>query len=230
MARACTIPPLATRQAGYTLLETLVALSLTALLSMALFANVGMGARVWETVEDGSRQTITGQVLDRVLRRHIELAAPVTVTAAVGGQRVYFEGDGRTLRFLTEARVGALPPGIYGVKLSLTEGENGPALHLLRARATVAGFQASRGVAWDESRLPLSDRGAVFAYYGRPAGAEDAEWREEWSGQRLLPDLVRLSFAGGESAKTIIIAPVLDYSAARMSAEKFDAYFADVQG
>lgn len=230
-----------TRQGGYTLFEMLVALSLTGFLSTALLANVGMGARVWDTIEDRSRQSASGNVLEKVLRRHIELAVPLTVVAGTGsfiggGQPVYFEGSSQSLRFFTEAGAGALPPGIYGVEFAISEGtdeQESPLLTVRRARIAIGGLGEDEQVVWDESRLPLNGGGAVFEYYRGPGSfgeAGDAGWRREWTGQRTLPVLVRLSFGSGQLAEVILIAPALDYSAATMPARKFEQYFANIRG
>ncbi len=223
----------ANRQGGYTLLEMLVALSLTGFLSTALLANVGMGARVWEKVEDRSRESAGGNVLDKVLRRHIELAVPLSVAGASRRQAIYFEGHSRGLRFFTEAGAGALPPGIYGVEIGLADDRGSPVLSVRRARVAIGSLGEGQGVAWDESRLPLQGGGASFAYYGRQGDAEGPDWHQEWTGQGGLPDLVRLSFGGGKaelSARTIVIAPAQDYSAATMPARQFEAYFANIPG
>ncbi len=233
-----------TRQGGYTLIEMLVALSLTGFLSTALLANVGMGARVWDTIEDRSQQNASGNVLEKVLRRHIELAVPLSVTAGTGavlggGQPVYFEGSSQSLRFFTEAGAGALPPGIYGVEFAISEStddQDSPLLTVRRARIAIGGLGEDQRVIWDESRLPLNASGAVFDYYGGPGSSagQDAAgntgWRREWTGQRALPELVRLSFGSGELARVILIAPALDYSAATMPAREFEQYFANIRG
>ncbi|MCH8861870.1 MAG: prepilin-type N-terminal cleavage/methylation domain-containing protein [Proteobacteria bacterium] len=239
-----------TRQGGYTLIEMLVALSLTGFLSTALLANVGMGARVWDTIEDRSRQSANGNVLEKVLRRHIELAVPLSVTAGEGsvmggGQPVYFEGSSQSLRFFTEAGAGALPPGIYGVEFAISEGtaisegrdeQDSPVLTVRRARTAIGGPGEDQHVIWDESRLPLNGSGAVFEYYSGPGGSAGrgatgiSGWRREWTGQRALPELVRLSFGDGELAEVIVIAPALDYSTATMSARAFEQYFANIRG
>lgn len=240
-----------TRQGGYTLIEMLVALSLTGFLSTALLANVGMGARVWEAIEDRSQQAASGTVLDKVLRRHIELAVPLFITAGTGsyagaGRQIYFEGSSRNLRFFTEAGAGAQPPGIYGVEFDIAfdisngdddhEGRGGPVLTVRRARVAISGLGEGQRVIWDESRLPLGASDAVFEYYGvgggpdNPGGAKDADWHREWSGQQALPKLVRLSIGSGQLAEIILVAPALDYSSAITSAAKFDQYFANIRG
>lgn len=218
------------RQAGYTLIEMLVALSLTGFLSTALFANVGMGVRVWDTVEDRSQRAAAGNILDKVLRRHIELAVPVGVTAGAARQEIYFEGSSLNLRFFTEAGAGAMPPGIYGVEFHLSDDQDDPSLLVRRARASVGGFGEDQIVVWDESRLSLADGEATLAYYGRLDGNGDAAWHPEWSGQRALPDLVRLSFGSDDQAGTMLVAPALDYSAAKMARQQLDLYFANIPG
>ena len=222
------------RQGGYTLLEMLVALSLTGFLSTALFANVGMGVRVWDRVEDRSQQAAAENVLDKVVRRHIELAVPVGLTAGTARQQIFFEGRSQNLRFFTEASAGAMPPGIYGVEFQISDGQDNKALFVRRARVAIGGFgggfREDQYVVWDESRLMLAGRKADLAYYGHLDGDGEAEWHREWSGQRALPDLVRLSFGNGEEARTILIAPALYFSAAKMEPRQFDLYFANIQG
>lgn len=225
------------RQGGYTLFEMLVALSLTGFLSTALLANIGLGARVWETVEDRSHQSAASNALDKVLRRHIALAVPLSVTAdassrMVGGQ-VYFEGDSQRLRFFTEAGAGALPPGIYGVEFDISGNagqRKNSVMTVRRARAAVGGLGGNENVIWDESRLPLGNGDAVFEYYGSRPGNGDAGWQQDWSGRRALPELVRLLVGSGQSAEIVVIAPALDYSAATMPAGKLAQYFADIRG
>lgn len=221
---------ISTLQDGYTLLEMLVALSLTGFLSTALFANVGLGARVWDKVEDRSQQAAAENVLDKVVRRHIELAVPVGLTAGATRQQIFFEGRSRNLRFFTEASAGAMPPGIYGVEFQISGDQDNKALLVRRARVAIGGFHEDQYVAWDESRLMLAGREVDMAYYGHLDGDGEAEWHREWSSQRALPDLVRLSFGNGEEAKTILIAPVLDFSVVKMAPRQFDLYFANIQG
>lgn len=219
-----------TGEQGYTLVEMLVALSLTGFLSVALFANVGMGARVWDIVEDHSQETASGNILYRVVRRHIELAVPVGVTRGATRQQIYFEGNGQTLRFFTEAGAGAQPPGIYGVEFDLSGEKDSTMLSVRRARMAIGDFRESQTVVWDESRLPLKGNEAELAYYGRLDGDQGAEWHREWSGQRALPKLVRMSFGSGERAETILIAPRLGFSTAKIDPGQFDRYFMNIQG
>lgn len=219
---------------GYTLLEMMVALSLTGVLSTALVGNVGLGARVWEVTETQSHNMALSSVLEKTLRHQLSLAAAVTVTTERGQGQIFFEGDSKRLRFVTEAGAGAFSRGLYGVTLSLQGPEHAggdPVLIFGRARTALGRVNRDAIPAWDESVLPLvagAAENARLAYFGRQDADREPHWHSAWSGQRKLPMLVKLSFGDDQqeqSARDIVVALATDISIVNLSSQTIESHF-----
>ena len=162
-------------QAGFTLLELLISMTLLAMLFVLLFGGLRFGMRAWE------RGTSTADAVDQVriaqdiLRREIARSCPRRLAAA-GPQdipRVDFTGEATGLAFLAPA------PGAGGgapcVATSLSVAADGR-LKQLVLYINRTGTALLRGV-----------QGIALSYR-----AGDGVWRDGWSGETTLPALVRL--------------------------------------
>src|SRR5262245_56778931 len=78
----------ATRQAGFSLVEVLVALVLLGLLSMALFSSVRFGVTAWQRGGERSDQIHTSMLVQDLLRRLIGQAYPLLLADGTGAGHV----------------------------------------------------------------------------------------------------------------------------------------------
>jgi prepilin-type N-terminal cleavage/methylation domain-containing protein len=167
------------RQAGFSLVEVLVALALTALVMVVLFAGVGLGLRGIGSVEGAAGDLDTRRNLEAVLRRQLAAAYPGfgPLTREPG-----FVGAPQAVSFL--ALNGPDGPGLARVWLVLEDGNDGRRLVLSRTRP---GGGLVRAVL---ARHVASFR---LAYLGAPNREAGRGWHDRWEGSRNLPELVRVS-------------------------------------
>jgi len=171
-------------QAGLTLLELLVALSLLGMLFVVLQQGLTLGQRVWERAT--TRQAVRLDAVETaqtLLRERLTRANPVFLRTGDG--EVTLVGDARAVTF------DAPPPGVFGSGTYLRYTLSVTADNVLE-------------LAWkpDTDRSPAAPliRNAVLggvdrleiAYFGVGRADRQPRWWSYWRGQPAMPLLVRL--------------------------------------
>jgi general secretion pathway protein J len=175
------------RQAGFTLLELMVAMALLALLGLVLAGGMRFGLQAWNRLDatlDRDEPIALSQVL---LRRTVEQALPLPAAGAAPGV-IDFAGGNAGLRFIAPLPERAAGPGLNQVTIRLEPSEAGFAL--------VLSWQPFGG-AGAGGRKSLLDGilAGHFRYYGDVADGRPANWQEEWSNARALPRVVALDLS-----------------------------------
>ncbi len=193
-------------EAGMTLIEILVAMTLLGFLLVAMGGGLRLGLRSWDAVE--RRQNETGDILlaHRFIGRMLSETYPVVREKKNFVSTLAFEGGPERLAFvaLTSPRYGH--GGLSWVVLALQPGAKGKALTMSReSYFAVQGddsraVQAGAGQAREERVLLEGIAQARFAYFGAPGEDEQAGWHDAWGGEVALPMLVRMDveFAHGD--------------------------------
>jgi general secretion pathway protein J len=178
-------------QAGFTLVEILVAMTLVGLLSTLIFSGVRLGAQAWTKVEHRTADfTDIGAVQD-VLRRTIASGYPAFASSDLTDRTVTFDGDRASLSL-----VAPLPAAIEAGVLARERffvAQNGPTQALFMAwRLDLPSSDGA--IPLPENEVPLLDhvRTAQFNYFGRPDDRAGPIWQDSWRGRRFLPEMVRL--------------------------------------
>jgi prepilin-type N-terminal cleavage/methylation domain-containing protein len=166
-------------EAGFTLIEVLVALAATAMLMLVLFAAIGLGFTGMRRIDASAERLERRGHIDYVLRR--QFAATYPVADERPGERP-FSGRPDLVTFL--ALDGATGPGIYRVWLTVEQNRS-----LVMTRQSLAG---GGGPAIERAVLARGVDEFRLSYFGRVAVAEEARWHASWEDRRLLPELVRV--------------------------------------
>lgn len=195
-------------EAGFSLLETLLGLTLTAIIGLLMMGSMQMGTRVWErersTVQPGTSQLILAQVgewlaqamQDKVRNYDTPVLAP-------------FSGDEHALTFLYAAPGLGGAPGVYTIKLELTEAAgcaNGRDLYL----------ETSRDIVSDNRETPVdrpSERRRLiqcietpsFIYWGDHANVGQKAWFSSWVDEPQLPGVVRLRSTSADGVERALL-------------------------
>jgi prepilin-type N-terminal cleavage/methylation domain-containing protein len=187
--------------AGFTLIELLVTLAIFGLMSALLSGGLHS---LGHTVESGTHRldraaqlTLTSNFLHRVVADARPLPDP-----AAGDGSVMFEGAPGAMQFVGAPPAMMARGGFHAMRLEL-DGRGGRRQLVFRSGMLGDGKDLSRSILLDDVAA------AHFAYFGRTARTEPADWHDRWPGAAGLPDLVRLriTFADGSSAPDLVIAP-----------------------
>jgi general secretion pathway protein J len=185
------------RQAGFSLVEVLVALVLLGLLSMTLFSSVRFGVTAWQRGGERSDQIHTSMLVQDLLRRLIGQAYPLLLADGTGSGHVDFSGEATAIDFLAPVPVALASGGRARFKLVIERRGHGSDL-VLTSQPELAAGEAARDLT--RRTLLASVVAADFAYFGAPQSQSVAGWHENWSGELSLPALVRVRvrFARGD--------------------------------
>lgn len=202
--------------AGFTMLETLVALALLGLMSLLVFALLKTSGAVWARIDD--RSTITGDQLrvQEFLREIITAAYPAAVRRPDGSTLVAFSGAARSLELAGVLPQSAAIGGFQRIRIWVAESEGNKRLMLAwRPERNDYRFGERTG-SGNESVLIEHVEELTLAYYGRLRGQQREAWHNEWRDQVELPRLVRVGFRGGAgepSLPDVVAAPRIDVDA-----------------
>jgi general secretion pathway protein J len=178
------------KEAGFTLMELLVAVTLLAFLSVGLVAGLRFGMAVWNKTESKNVDTNDIRTAERLLSGSLARIYPKYLTDATGHGAIDFDGTEKSIAFLSTAPVSG---HIARNTLAASADGRGVALELA-SRPELA-----RGNAGATSQALLRHLAALeFAYFGAAEGEKVPGWHRDWRGQRHLPDLIRVraAFAG----------------------------------
>jgi prepilin-type N-terminal cleavage/methylation domain-containing protein len=170
------------RERGFTLVEVILAVALTAAVAALLFAAIGIGFKGMARIDAGADRLERRRQIDFLLRRQLGSVYP---SLSAFPRSDLFAGTRDTVTFL--AVDGSTGPGLYRVWLSLET--DGGEQRLVMTRQTVAGGAA---VGYDRTILARNVARLQLAYFGRNDADGGMAWQDRWEGRRLLPQLVRM--------------------------------------
>jgi general secretion pathway protein J len=192
------------KSAGFTLLELMIALTLTGLLSLVAYTSLNLSLKAMRHGQAAADQVQELRVGQTLLAR--------SLSSAVGGsldQRRYFIGNASEMRFFTPVPLEAYNMGgIYHWRVLAGRDESSQLVLAVEQTKNVNWFRDPEGV---EVRHILMGRLASIRFtYGRG----DEEY-ETWDGAKLkaLPDWIRvyLTQKGREPLVWFIHLHVSDY-------------------
>ena len=202
------------RQAGFTLVELLVAMALLGLISVVLFGGIRFGARSWEAGHRRLEQVNQIEVAQSVLRRLLGRSREVALfDSGRSRNAVPFAGRPDAVYFAAPLPAHRGIGGAYGFALTVSRGRDGDHLMLAWRLQRPETPPSAAGEFEDETML-LSNIGDIaIEYYGAPEPGRTPDWMDDWDGTGGLPRLVRLTieFDAGDGRywPPLTIAPAL---------------------
>ena len=186
-------------EAGFTLVELLVSLSLLALIIALVPGALQAGRRAWAT-SAGIGQSSETTVALSFLERRLEEAMPLFASDGRGLRRIAFSGTADSLDFVAPSPTGPFGGGLYrfGLKAAFAEDRAPGALTL-----KLALFQTrttSDSPAEDNRVLAGNLETLRFRYFGSQKRDTEAAWQSEWTAPDRLPDLVEISILSKDKA------------------------------
>jgi general secretion pathway protein J len=174
--------------AGFSLIEAMATLALTATIIVALSSVAGQWLPNWRRgFVDLQRADLLGIGLERLVD---DLSAAEYVTPSAGAADPLFEGDASSVTFIRAAIGPDAYPHLEIVRLAEIEEDRGLAVVRTRARfAPTAPGAKPKAIAFgDPVTLIRAPFRISFSYAG-----PDRIWLPTWKGRERLPEAVRIS-------------------------------------
>ncbi|MGB3625649.1 MAG: prepilin-type N-terminal cleavage/methylation domain-containing protein [Henriciella sp.] len=187
-------PRSARREAGFSLLETLIGLTLTALISASLFGAIQTGSRMWISSEKLDAEQEQARLL-QVAMTWLEFAIPDNAMNAE--PETLFSGASERLSFVVAGQAGPKDGGFSRLVLETRKSETCSGktdLVLHWADVTpVYGYPSGERV----SRVLLDCMDSVrFNYYGTSSTDTSIAWKPAWRPSGTLPAIISLRASG----------------------------------
>lgn len=193
---------------GFSLLETLLGLTLTAMIGVLMMGSLQMGTRVWERQKAGAlpgeEQLVLGQTSEWLAQ-----AMPAKLRSLDSPPFVPFFGDPNRASFIYSAPGLGASPGVYAVDLALMEAagcEGGRKLMMRASRIVPVDEEgATQTAAPPERELAKCISAPSFAFWGTQTDQATASWHDSWQSQLKLPSVVRLRSISAEGVEQIVM-------------------------
>ena len=178
-------------EAGYTLVEMLVALTLLGFIAVFISGTLRFGARAWEASARGIDRVEQVEAVQAFLRRELSQVTPLYFEPAAAEPEAVFSGEAAELRFAAPLAIHFGDGGLYVLVLRQREAESRSDLEvrweLFRPDALTAGAPPREPVT-----LLRNISGLRFQYFGRARAEAEPDWSAEWREMDAMPDLVRV--------------------------------------
>lgn len=210
-------------EAGFTLLELLIATTVLAFLSLLLFGGLRFGTRVWEKSETSTTETNRIRAAQLYLSDEVSHIYPFFSGATPADKHVDFSGEDRRMTYFAPSK--SIPGALDLVTVQAVPVKGsvslivGRKVELEGANAGISHHTLITGLKWFQISYfgvssPAGVKSAITNKAGLGSGAAAAaaaapQWTSVWEGQTRLPLLIRIraGAAGRNAWPDLVISP-----------------------
>ena len=182
------------RQAGFTLIEVVLAMVLLGAMMLLLYSGLAFGLRSWDAADLNGRRTADRQIAENFLRREIGETFPLRFKDPLT-LKLAFEGKKDELRFASARPAGISAGGLSLVGIAVEAAED-----RTRNRNLVMRRAMPDDAAKDFGPLDKGDRtilfenidSIAFQYFGSENDFTDPLWVDAWQFAGRVPQLIRV--------------------------------------
>lgn len=181
-------------QAGFTLVEMVLAMVLLSTMVLLLYSGLSFALRSWDAGDANGRRTADRRIGENFLRRELTEIFPMRWKDATA-VKVAFSGEPGRLRFVSTRPVGVSLGGLALVNVEVEGDARRGERHLVMRRALPDDEARDFGpleVTESSSILVAGVESARFAYFGAENDFSEPRWMDEWSYPGRIPQLVRM--------------------------------------
>lgn len=190
------------RDAGFTLIEMLVALTLLAMVLAIVPGALRTGKRALAVAAAAEQDSETALALSFIAERMNE-AMPIYDRGEGNQIRIAFSGTSDSVRFVAPMPNGPFGGGIYRIELASREGSEASRRRLVLA-AALFGQQKGGTLSETQERDLVPDLETLrFRYFGGLARDDERAWRDDWVAAERLPELVEISLEARQHVMSV---------------------------
>lgn len=191
-------------QAGFSLVEMLVATALFGLLSSMMLGGLHLGTRVMESGAKRIEHTSRVSSGYELLRREIAQAQPLSLPGTADRITLEFDGTWDAVTFVSLASPFRTAGGYQQITI---RPEQGKLLATWRPYARTGETVPAGG----RDSVLLDGVAVEFSYFGALRDEKAPRWHREWRNQGSLPALIGIGvfYSDGRAAPGLMIAPRL---------------------
>ena len=180
-------------QAGFTLVELVIAITLLAAMVALLWGGLSFAIRGWDSGELFGRRTVDLRIAQNFLRRELMEMFPMRFKEATV-LKYAFSGEAQRLRFVSARPAGLSEGGLALVGLEVESQDAGRVKNLVMRRALPDDAAKDFGPL-DQAKpmVLIADVEEIrFAYFGSDSDVNEPRWSDDWTYAARIPMLVRL--------------------------------------
>ena len=184
--------------AGFTLIEVLIAMTLLGVMVVLLFTSMKICADSWQKGEDKISQVNDIAVVYQFFQHHVGTAKPVWNDFSEENQDFAFQGKSHELQFVSAFPASAKKSGLQLFSLNLIKDDDGQRLQV----SIIPFYPAAKGEEWRKEEVTLLDhvRNLSLSYFALDESQTEGVWQGEWLEQETLPRLVKVKLETDDGA------------------------------
>lgn len=187
-----TAPKTDRSDAGFTIVEMLVALALFGVLATVLFSNLSVALKAFQSGSAHALHAENRMIAQDLLRRTIRDAYPLFLLDGRNRPHVDFTGGSESMSFLANAPMVVEDGGRHRFNLFIDRRHNKNNLVL----TSVAELTNHADNPTTARTVVVDDIDSVlFSYFGTTIVGQAPQWHDEWVQQNELPKLIRIQVA-----------------------------------
>jgi prepilin-type N-terminal cleavage/methylation domain-containing protein len=184
-------------EAGFTLLELLIAMTLFLLIIVILGGSLRLGFRSIDAAEKKMDVLERFRTSFGIITAQLQSSVPLTHEEE-GTKKYYLKGDATNLQFATNYSIWGGEKGCVIVTYRLEAADKGK-LSLYASERSV-GMEEMQEVKLFDDLKALS-----FSYFGREVTEEDGKWTEEWSDDTRYPEQLKVNLSRDRGEAKILV-------------------------
>jgi prepilin-type N-terminal cleavage/methylation domain-containing protein len=187
------------RSAGFTLLELMIAMALTGILSLVAYASLNLTIRAMQKGQAAATDLQETRVAQTILERSLSSTAPVIIK-----KNFYFAGDEREMQFFTLVPLeGHNLGGIFHWRILAGKDKSGQEVLAVEQTRNLNWFRDPGGV--EMRQILIGNLSSLRFAYGR-GGEEFTTWDASRAGG--VPDWVKISLAQKRHEAMVVLIPI----------------------
>ncbi len=176
--------------AGFTLIEVLIAMTLLGIMVVLLFSSMKTCAESWQKGEDKIAEVNDAAVVYQFFQHHLTTALPLWDDFTEKDNRVFaFQGKHEEIQFVSSFPASAKKTGLQLFSLKLMKDDEGQFIQV----SITPFFPSAEGDEWRKEEVTLLNHVSNFSlsYFGSDDLQGEGYWQDVWQ-QESQPRLVKI--------------------------------------